>query len=86
MPEYEIEQYELHTSKYRVTAANEAEAIWKLFDGEGEFIDNSMDFIEVADDRGMPIDQHAELVAALRKLDMCQTGDVIPSIRSVEKL
>ena len=33
MPTYEIEQYELHTMKYRVEASNEAEAIKKLFDG-----------------------------------------------------
>ena len=32
---YEIEQYELHTMKYRVEAATEAEAITKLFQGEG---------------------------------------------------
>ena len=35
---YEIEQYELHTMKYRVEAATEAEAIAKLFDGEGEAV------------------------------------------------
>lgn len=31
MPKYEIEQYELHTMKYQITADNEAEAIAKLF-------------------------------------------------------
>ena len=64
----------------------EAEAVIKLLDGKGEMVDNSLEFIETADDRGMPVDQHPELVAALRKLDMCHTGDVIPSIRSIEKL
>ena len=34
MPEFEIEQYELHTAKYRVDAESEAEAIFKLFDGD----------------------------------------------------
>ena len=36
MPVFEIEQYELHTMKFRVEAANEAEAIAKLFGGDGE--------------------------------------------------
>lgn len=86
MPEFEIEQYELHTSNYHVEAESDAEAIFKLFDGEGELVDDSLEFIETADDHGMPVDQHLELVAALRKLDMCHTGDVIPSIRGIEKL
>ncbi len=38
MPQYEIEQYELHAMKYRVKAASEAEAIRLLFDGEAIFI------------------------------------------------
>ena len=47
---YEIEQYELHTMKYRVEAATEAEAIAKLFQGEGEAVCNSLEYIEVAED------------------------------------
>jgi hypothetical protein len=86
MPDYEIEQYELHTSKYRVAAASEAEAIAKLFRGEGELVDNSLEFIEVADYLGIPAEEHPQLAAALQKLDVRQVGDVIPSIRSIEQL
>ena len=35
MATYEIEQYELHISKFRVEDASEFEAVAKLFDGAG---------------------------------------------------
>ena len=84
---YEIEQYELHTMKYRVEAATEAEAIAKLFQGEAEPVCQSQDFIEVAEDFGLPVDEHRELAAALRKLGAMRGKDeIIPSIRSIEKV
>jgi len=84
MPTYEIEQYELHVSKYRVQANSEDEALAKLFAGEGEPVDQSQEFIEVADDYGLPADEFPELVWQLTKLGVV-VGDVIPSIRSVEE-
>ena len=83
---YEIEQYELHTMKYRVEAATEAEAIAKLFDGEGEAVCNSLEYIEVAEDFGLPADEHADLAEALQKLGVSVGDAVIPSIRSIEKV
>jgi len=83
---YEIEQYELHAMKYRVEATSEAEAIAKLFQGEAEPVCQSMDFIEVPDDFGLPADEHPELVAALRKLGVSVGDRVIPSIRSIEEV
>ena len=65
---YEIEQYELHTSKYRVRANSEGEALAKLFAGEGEPVDQSQEFVEVADDYGLPADEFPELVQELAKL------------------
>ena len=81
---YEIEQYELHTMKYRVEAATEAEAIAKLFDGEGEPVCNGLEYIEVAEDFGLPADEHADLAEALQKLGISVGDTVIPSIRSIE--
>jgi hypothetical protein len=86
MPMFEIEQYELHAMKYRVEAASEAEAIAKLFDGDGEPVGQSQDFIEVAEDYGLPADEHRELADELRALGVPVGDAVIPSIRSIAKV
>ena len=86
MPAYEIQQYELHVMKYRVEASTEAEAIAKLFQGEAEPVCQSQEFIEVADDFGLPADEYRDLAEALRELGVPVDGAVIPSIRSVEQV
>jgi type III secretion system FlhB-like substrate exporter len=86
MPIYEIEQYELHTTKYRVEANSAGEAIAKLFSGEGEAVDQSQEMIEVANDYGMPADEFPELVRDLTKLGVSGIDDVIPSIRSIDEV
>lgn len=83
MPTYEIEQYEIHAMKYRVEATSEAEAIAKLLDGEAEPVCQSQDFIEIAEDYGLPADEHPDLAEALRVLGVPVDGRVIPSIRSI---
>ena len=83
MARYEIEQYELHVSKFRVEAASESEAVAKLFDGAGEAIDNSLEFIEVAEDFGLPVEEYQELAEELRKGGIAIGDDVIPSIRRI---
>ena len=82
MPAFEIEQYELHVQKYTVEAADEAEAIAKLLEGLAEPVDNSQEYVEVADDFGLPADDHRDLAEALRGLGI-QVDEVIPSIRSI---
>ena len=86
MPTYEIEQYEIHTMKYRVEAKSEADAIKMLFDGEADAVDNSLDYIEVADDFGLPVEQNRELADELRSLDVTVGEDIISSIRSIEEV
>ena len=86
MPTFEIEQYELHTMKYRVEASSEAEAVKKLFDGDGEAVDNGLDYIEVADDFGLPVDVNRELADALRELGVPVDEHIIPSIRAIEEV
>ena len=83
---YEIEQYELHTSKYRVEACSAAEAIELLFAGGGILIDNSLEFIEVADDFGLCVDDELELCEELRALGLSVKGGVIPSIREINEI
>lgn len=86
MPVYEIEQYELHAMTYRVEADDPADAIVRLLDGEAEAVDNSMDFVEVADDRGMLVEDHPELADKLRTLGVPVDDRIIPSIRSISEV
>lgn len=83
MPIYEIEQYEIHSMKYRIEATDEADAIVKLLDGEADPVDDSLDFIEVAEDVGLAVDEHPELAERLRDLGVPVGDRVIPSIRSI---
>jgi len=83
---YEIEQYELHTTKFRVEAASEAEAIKKLFDGEADVVDDGQEYIEVAEDFGLPVDEYRDLADELRTLGVPVGDVVIPSIRSIEEI
>jgi hypothetical protein len=86
MPIYEIEQYELHTQKFRVEAADESEAIAKLLDGEADAVDNGLEYIEVAEDVGLPVDEFRELAKKLESLGVPVGEQVIPSIRSIEEI
>jgi non-ribosomal peptide synthetase component E (peptide arylation enzyme) len=86
MPQYDIEQYELHSQRYAVEAASEAEAIQKLLAGEAEAIDDTLELIEVADEYGMLVAENPELAAALRALGVEVGETVIPSIRNVEEV
>ena len=85
MPMFEIEQYEICTTKYRVEASSEAEAIANLLDGGADAVDNSHEYIEVAEDCGLPADEHQQLVAELRELGV-PVDEIISSIRSVEQI
>jgi hypothetical protein len=86
MPTYKIEQLELHVMEYQVEAATEAEAIAKLLQGEAEPVCQSQEFVEVAEDFGLPADEYRDLAEALRVLGVSVDGAVIPSIRSVEQI
>lgn len=86
MPTFEIEQYELHALKYRIEAKNEADAIVKLFNGEAEPVDDSLEYIEVAEDYGMPADQNQDLAKRLKKLGIAAGDDIIGSVRSIRQV
>ena len=68
MPTYEIEQYELCIAKYQVEASSEAGAIAKLFNGGAEAIDTSQEFIEIADDFGLPVEESRKFAEEFREL------------------
>ena len=86
MPTFEIEQYEIHVQTYEVDADSEAEAIAKLFKGQAEPVDDSLEYIEIADDYGLPAEEHRELAEKLQSLGVSMDEHVIPSIRSVVKV
>ena len=86
MPTYEVEQFELHCMRYRVEADSEALAIAKLFAGEGEPVGQSQEFIEVANDYGLPTDEYRELAEALLLLGVPVEDSMIPSIRSIDEV
>ena len=83
MPTYEIEQYEIHAMRYRIDAANQAEAIANLFRGYALPVDDSLEYVEVCEDRGLPAEEHRELAEQLRTLGVPVDEAVIPSIRSI---
>jgi hypothetical protein len=83
MPTYEIEQYEIHTQTYRVKAANEAEAIKKLWNGEATPVDGGLEYVEIAEDLGLPVDEYREIAHELHRLGEQIGEDIIPSIGSV---
>ena len=67
-------------------ADNEAVAICNLFHGEADPVDNGLEFIEVTEDCGLPVDEHRELAGQLRKLGVTVGEHVIPNIRTIERV
>ena len=86
MPTFEIEQYEIHTQLYRVEADSEAEAVKRLFSGQAIAVDDGLEYIEVAEDVGLPVEEYRKLADELRRLDESVGEDFIPSIRSIEQV
>jgi hypothetical protein len=86
MPTFEIEQYELHAQKYLIEANSEAQAIFKLFSNLADPVDDSLEYVEICEDRGLPAEKHLQLVDELRALRVSVDEAVIPSIRSIEQV
>ena len=81
---FEIEQYELHVMTYRVEADNREEAIVKLLGGDGEPIDDTLEFVEVYYDKGMTADSEPDISSRLQVAGIELGGLgvwVIPSVR-----
>ena len=49
-------------------------------------MDNSQEFIEVAEDFGLPVERNRELADELRSLDVTVGEDIIASIRIIEEV
>lgn len=84
MPTYEIEQYEIYVQRYRVEAVDEVHAVARLFGGEAELVENSLEYVEAANDHGMYRDDDLDIADGLWDLGIIVGIDIIiPSIRSV---
>ena len=87
MPVYRLFQYEIHIQGYDVTADDETDAIARLFLGEGDPIDNSLEFINVADDHGMSVNENRDLADQLFDRGVIHSSDeIIPSIRCCDEV
>lgn len=84
MPQYAVEQYELHVVKYLVEAEDEAAAIKKVLDGGCPPVDNSQEFVELATEYGMNAEENSDIAEKLHEHHPCKY--LIPSIRSVEEV
>jgi hypothetical protein len=89
MKTYEIEQYETWTQRYRVEAESEAEAIKKLFESsdQASAVPDSLEYVEVNTERGLPQDNYPEITEELEKLGVTLDDDcVIGSIASISEV
>jgi hypothetical protein len=87
MPEYEVEIYELHARKIRVSAANRAEAILKVQDGGGtEEVET--DFVELIDFRSFAAleEEFPGIISELQKAGSDIDEDTDTMIRSIEEV
>lgn len=80
MPTYEIEQYEICLTKYRVEASSEAEAIAMLLDGEADAIDNSHEYVEIAEDCGLRRDRRRS--RSQRQAAQIGSGRIVKILRN----
>lgn len=87
MPTFIVERYEVYTQQVSVEAKDEADAIVKVLDGEGDEVDNSLEYIESCEEYGITHDENPELVETVSKyLTGNKRGtDTINGIRSVEE-
>jgi hypothetical protein len=84
MPKFVVERYELYAQKVEIEAESEAHAIAAVLNGEGTDIDNGLDYIESAEEFGMPTEELSEeLEAELRALGVDLGGDYVHALRSV---
>ena len=78
--------YEVTPQRTGVEADSEAEAVKRLFDGEASAVDGGLEYIEVAEDVGLPVEEYRELADELRRLGESVGEDCIPSIRAIERI
>lgn len=84
MKTFEITQYEVHTCRYRVAAASQAEAVQKLFADEARLIADSMEMGGSDDLRGMPV--AGKFADELEALDIELDDGCLMTVAEIEEL
>jgi len=75
----------LHVLTHRIEADDEAHAIARLYQGEGEAV--SFEFVGIANDYGMNLSENQALADQLFDRGLIHSNDeVIPSIRSIREV
>jgi len=85
MARFQIEQYELHIATYEIEARSVADAIGRLFHGDGDMLDGS-EYAGTCDEIGLSLEDAPELAEELRSIGAPVRGSIVPSIRSVRQL
>lgn len=90
MPEFIVELYELHAQKYKINAANKADAISKVLEGEAEPMVFGLDFVENGDQYGQPVEELLEDESPEVITKFCEENDLglkdrVWGVRSVEE-
>ena len=85
MPTYYVENYEIYLQQLEVEGIDEADAIAKVFQGEGKMV--SMEFAGLAELYGMSLGENLDLASQLLDRGVIDTTDtIVPSIRSVQEI
>jgi hypothetical protein len=82
---FDVQQYELHILTRRVEADDPADAIRRVFAGDGEA--TNFEFAGIANDHGMSLDDDRNLADQLYDRGIIKPGhSIVPSIRSVRQV
>lgn len=82
MKEFIVQRYEVWSQQIRVEATSAADAINRVRDGQGDDVDNSLEYIELADHIGLHYNGNEEI---FDELGLTEDDSFIPTIRSVEE-
>lgn len=86
MKKFLVEQYEIWSQKYEVEANSEEEAILEVLDGNVDALNNELEYIETAEDIGLPKDFLTEKALKFFEKNNVVIYDYLPSIRSVREM
>lgn len=82
---FAIEQYEVHVAIHEVVARSAANAIRRLFNGDGDIACGS-EYLGSCEERGLPLAEHRALAEELARIGVPLPDTVVPSIRAVYEI
>ena len=85
MPVFEIEEYELHTSKHRVKADTIEDAIKMHRRQESDMVNDSLEYVEIPEDYGMSTDKMVDAGIDIELLED-EDFDMLAGIRDIREV